>query len=224
MKRLCQVSLRQWVMVGTVVVILVSVALIVEAYRGWTLGLRTHDRGVIVTVALTADALFAGLVAVVLALAAYWSASGVPKLEIEIEFPFLDQDHPGLISGRALGSDTREVQQSGQTHVQIVIKNTSVYAARNAGVRIRFEGLGRIGMNPAFADIEAVPRKGAIAFQWDGGADEIIHGKWERRLPTFSLERSLLFDGEEPSMEVTVVADGIQPVIRSHRLAVLTEQ
>lgn len=91
--------LRVWVVVGTVAVTVASGALVVAAYAGWTVGLGTHDRAATVTVALTAGALFAGLVAAILALAAYWSASGVPKLEIEIGFPFLGEERPGLKMG-----------------------------------------------------------------------------------------------------------------------------
>jgi hypothetical protein len=72
--KLLRVPLRTCLVVGTVATFVVGVVLVVLAYRGWTFGLGTHDKPTLVTVALTADALFFGFVAAVLALAAYWSA------------------------------------------------------------------------------------------------------------------------------------------------------
>lgn len=212
MNRLRRVTLRVWAVIGTAVVIVVSLGLVVAAYAGWTVGLGTHDRAVTVVAALTAGALFAGLIAAILALAAYWSASGTPDLSVEITFPFSKPNAPVFRADPPRADDGLiPIPAFKQVYGRVVVRNASDYAARNPGVRIRLHGLVHRHADPGWTTVLLVNGGGVIESQWDGGADEIIHGGWERVLPPYVMSGSFFIPGQEASMEVTVVADGVAP-------------
>jgi hypothetical protein len=54
---------------------------------------------------------------------------------------------------------------------------------------------------------------GPTVYQWDGGADQMVHSKWSRSLPAFDLQGAHIMAGASVVMlRVTAVADGIKPV------------
>ncbi|HEV2347397.1 MAG TPA: hypothetical protein VGS97_25100 [Actinocrinis sp.] len=206
-------SLRQWVVVGTVVVIVGSVVIVAMAYAGWTLGLGTHDRGVTVTVALTADALFAGLVATVLALSAYWAASGTADLHVELTFNYSKPNEPVFKLGTPLpGTSWRPIEPFKQNRARVVVYNRSKYSARNASVQIRLRGFMNVQPVPGWLVISSANMVGATAFQWDGGADQLVHEGVARVLREFTLIDAQVDPAStQPLIVVTVVADGVKP-------------
>lgn len=212
MNRLRRITLRVWAVLGTALVIAVSVGLVVAAYAGWTVGLGTHDRGVTVVAALTAGALFAGLIAAILALAAYWSASGTPDLSVEITFPFSEPNAPVFrVDPPRDGDGWIPIPAFKQVYGRVVVRNASSYAARNPGVRIRLHGLAHLSESPGWTRTMYANMVGVIECQWDGGADGMIHGGWERVLPEYVMSGSYFIPGQQATMEITVVADGMSP-------------
>jgi hypothetical protein len=60
--------------------------------------------------------------------------------------------------------------------------------------------------------------------QWDGGADNVIHGKWSRTLPTLRFDDVRTEpDAQETQLIVTLVADGAAPRILRMPVRVLPE-
>jgi hypothetical protein len=209
--KLRQLPFRIWVGVGTAVVLLAGLVVLILAYGGWTFGLGTHDKATTVTVALTVGAFLFGAVAILLAFFAYWSASGTPDLSVEIRFDFSEPNKPLFKVDPPDENGWVPIPAFKQVQGHVTVRNASVYAARNPGVRIRLHGLSRRNEDPGWTSTMFVNMLGAIEAQWDGGADEIIHGKWERVLPIFKLQGSHVLPGQTPSLEITVVADGVEP-------------
>lgn len=52
---------------------------------------------------------------------------------------------------------------------------------------------------------------GVGAIQWDGGVDNIIHGKWSRILPALDMKGMGAHGNDDPAFTVCVVADGFGP-------------
>jgi hypothetical protein len=53
-------------------------------------------------------------------------------------------------------------------------------------------------------------QNGLRSIQWDGGTDNIVHGKWSRALPVMGFNEVAIIS-ETPMLVVTVVADGCEP-------------
>jgi hypothetical protein len=92
-----------------------------------------------------------------------------------------------------------------------VVVNTTKYAARNPGLRIRFDGLLFNGLPAGWTSVERWGEwNGLKAIQWDGGTENIVHGKWSRTLPILGFNEIIPIT-DEPTLVVTVVADGCAP-------------
>jgi hypothetical protein len=97
------------------------------------------------------------------------------------------------------------------TFLTVTLVNRTKYTARNPGLRIQFDGL-------LFNDIPSgwtpVARwgesNGLMAIQWDGGIDNIVHGKWSRTLPIVGFDEVVVIK-RWPELIMTVVADGCRP-------------
>lgn len=224
-------SFRAWVSIGTVAVLLVGIGLIVAAYSGWDVGTGDHDKGITVTVAVTIAAAVLGAVAAVLALAAYLSASGTPDLWVKITFSFCEPNEAVFQVGPPRQQDgwIPLIEPMKQGLAQVELYNRSIYSAHNPGIRIQLIGIsvanrykpnGAKGMKPwediaikgwsAFKPINMI---GPTIYQWDGGADQIIHSKWSRSLPPFDLRGAHIISGASVVMlRVTIVADGVSPI------------
>ena len=207
--KLLRVPLRTCLVVGTVATFVVGVVLVVLAYRGWTFGLGTHDKPTLVTVALTADALFFGFVAAVLALAAYWSASGKAKLIIELWFNFSDPNELVFkVDAPRVGDQRLPIVQFKQNRASVVVRNQSRYSARNPGVFISLRGVSLSTAPDGWNATRTVNMLGVTELMWDG---EIVHGEMPLPLPDVVLADSCLLPWLEPLVEVIVVADGLKP-------------
>jgi hypothetical protein len=93
----------------------------------------------------------------------------------------------------------------------VVLENTTKYAARNPGLRIHFDGLLYNAPPYGWTSVEQWGEKnGQKAIQWDGGTENIVHGKWSRTLPIVGLNEIVIISAK-PTLVVTVVADGCRP-------------
>lgn len=154
---------------------------------------------------------------VIVALAAYISATGAPLLRFEIKLAYA---RPNELVFEAVaefpGRQSRQrIKPPEQPFGAITVINGSRYSARNPGVRIEFNsfGLSSMTLNDGWS-ISSTNDLGVSAIQWDGGANYIIHGKWSRKLPSLdfgSLESSIS-DRESLTMTVSLAADGMTPV------------
>lgn len=203
-------QLRFWTALATVIVLVIGAAIVIAAYAGWDLGLSTHDKSATVTVALTFDALLFGAVAAVLAQLAYWSASGLPLLSIEISFGFCEINRPRFWVKPARESDGwLEVRSSKQCEASVLIVNRSKYAAHNAGVRIRVIDIMTTGSPTGWPETVMGDMTGLMEYQWDAPAGQLIHGSSARHLPDFALRGAFIQPQSEPRFEVTLFADGM---------------
>ncbi|MFD5636225.1 hypothetical protein ACFWJM_19140 [Streptomyces sp. NPDC127077] len=182
----------------------------------WTLGLEIHDRTTLLNTVLVIYTCLLTAVAAVVALLAYRSATGRPALDIEITFNFSSPNEPVFLAAERTGNGLawRNIDSFKQSFATVVLKNSSLYAAKNPGVRIELEGLGGIGAQLGWEDIKRVPQIGTIAIQWNGGTDSIVHGRWSRTLPSLDFSELIELDRNKTALVVTLVADGLTPLSR----------
>jgi hypothetical protein len=215
-------TLRAWVVIGTVVVLAIGTALITAAYQGWGVGTGDHDKGVTVTVAATIAAGVLGAVALVLALFAYLSASGTPDLSIEIQFSFSEVNEPVFKVGAPREQDRcRPIEHFKQNRATVMLQNTSRYAARNPWVWIKLNRISLSAVPDGWKNTRPASMDGVTEFVWEG---DIVHGEMPLLLPGIVLADSYIIPGRLPSIDVTVVADGIRPRTETLRVKVLNAE
>jgi hypothetical protein len=157
------------------------------AYTGFSLGMPTKnaDRATVISadVALVSFALVA--LGVVVALVAYLASTGQPDLEVSVVFRFSFPNEPVFKMQQLVHGWQRPVANFRQTEGEVFLTNRSRYSAKNPGVQVRLVSLG--GLNPqwntGWVPIGQANMVGVYEIQWDGGADFLVHGKWQRRLP-----------------------------------------
>jgi hypothetical protein len=242
-----QVATRRSVFVVAVVALLLaSLFLILSTwFRNWHLDLpASADKVTRINTVLAVSAYTLALIGTVAAVVAYLQASGRPSLKAEIKFqelaiegltfkaraippysmpswlaegsvPFSRAEpFEPLIIVRSTDSPVRGINE---LLGEVMLLNTSNYAARNPGLRIDFDGLlfqNLIGdWLPAL--YWQTGKNGYKAIQWDGGTEYIVHGKWTRTLPQLDFNEVVIYRMDPPpKLVVTVVADGCKPVYR----------
>ncbi|MER6355678.1 hypothetical protein ABT186_28660 [Streptomyces sp. NPDC001634] len=219
-------DLRYLTTVATLATIAVGTAVVLGViFAGWTLGLGTDDRAVLLNTALVIYTCLLTAVAAVVALLAYRASTGRPDLGIEITFNFSFPNEPVFVAehDEDSSSERRKLQSFKQTWATVTLKNASVYAAKNPGVRIELEGLGGLGEQPDWETVTFTGQVGITALQWDGGTESIVHGQWSRALPSLDFDgvRELVPNGT--ALVVTLVADGIVPVSRRLPVRILDQ-
>jgi hypothetical protein len=198
----------------------------------WKLSLpATTDKATRVNTVIAVSAYAAAMIGVVIALIAYWQASGRPSLEPEITFPrslpnelmfeaYRPLQLPDWID--AVARDQARMLQIKDANLlcTITIKNSTRYAAQNPGLRIRFEGLYLNTLGAGWSVAESWgDRRGAKAIQWDGGTENIIHGKWSRRLPDLDFSDAIIYQLDPPpALGITIVSDGCRPRTRNIKI------
>jgi len=208
-------TLRIWIIVVTIALLAAAAAVIYAVFRfSWRFGLPTHDKTLIVNTVIAACALVLVGWGVIVALAAYIIATGSPDLSPEITFNYSSVNQPVFRAKVDFPEQGTGLQAESfkQLDGRVVIRNKSKYAARNPGVLIELDGLG---FSPSsYADEWRVTSSanmvGATAIQWDGGADHIIHGKWQRTLPPLNFG-GLTAYSDHPQLVVSIAADGFNP-------------
>jgi hypothetical protein len=188
------------------------------------------DKVTRINTVVAVSAYIAAIVAAIFALIAFWQASGLPSLEPEISFLPFNSTSPAFTFTFLLPPpwvDTGAApfsapwrndsavpildRASSDTLCTVVLKNKTKYAARNPGVRIVFDGLLYNAPPSGWTSVERWGEKnGQKAIQWDGGTENIVHGKWSRTLPIVGFNEIVVVTGE-PALIVTVVADGCSP-------------
>jgi hypothetical protein len=212
-----------------IIFVVVTIFVIVATWVwGWKLSLpSTTDKATRVNTVVAVSAYAAALVGVVIALVAYWQASGRPSLEPEITFPHSRPNELVFETYRPLQIpdwvdaaarvDVRMLQTVDTLLCTITIRNSTRYAAQNPGLRIEFEGLYFNALSPDWTVAESWgDERGARAIQWDGGTENIIHGKWSRRLPVLDFSDVIVYRLDPPpKLGVTIVSDGCRPRLRN---------
>jgi hypothetical protein len=212
--------------VAVIIVVVTALVIIGTWIWDWSLFLpATTDKATRINTVVAASAYVAALTGVVIALIAFLQASGRPSLRPEITFPrskpnelVFDVYRPMQIPAWVnVGekSNIRMLQtQNNDLLGTIIIKNSTMYAAQNPGLRITFEGLYyNSPTSPGWTVADSWgDLRGVKAVQWDGGSENIIHGKWSRRLPDLDFNSVIVYRLDPPpELVLTVVSDGCKP-------------
>jgi hypothetical protein len=207
------IRLRFFVILGTVSIFVATIiAFAGAAFWNWHYGLTTHDKLLIINTVVAVGAFALVAWGVIVALAAYVSATGSPDLSAEIAFRFSFPNRPtfSVADKDQWVGNWRTVATYRQVEGRVTITNGSKYSARNPGMRIVLDGLGGISEQPGWTVIGQANQIGITSLQWDGGADYIIHGQWSRILPDFNVEGMFAYT-DDPALIVDVAADGFGP-------------
>lgn len=197
--------------------VLTMAAVVGAGWLGWSFGLPVKDRGVVLGVIAALAACILTLLGTGVALMAFLAATGEPDLDVSVYFPFSFPNRPAfLVEGRHL---VPFKQLSGEVRVT----NRSKHGARNPGVRIEFDGVLGLSEQPGWTLVEWINTVGPVSFQWDGGVNGIVHGKWSRKLPPLNLDGAHTLPSDV-ALIVTVVADGVEPRTRRMPILVLKQE
>jgi hypothetical protein len=208
---------RSWIAAVMLVAVIATTILILGTmFAGWRFGLDHADLATRVSTVTTVCAFILVAAAFTVAVVAYAAADGRPHLEAELVFRFCEPNKPVLQADPRVDPGVPEwrwVRSWRQTECVIKLHNRSQFAARNPGVRIELDGLGGLGEQVAGWTLGAFERAiGATAVAWEGGADAIVHGRFERTLPLLDVANVFQYRREPPpSLVVIVAADGYGP-------------
>lgn len=177
-----------------------------------------------VNTVVAVSAYMAAMIGVIIALLAYWQASGRATLEPKITFPSLEPNKllfdaykplqtPGWIDVDKKSAIRMLRAMDGSLSGTIIIRNRARYAAQNPGLRITFAGLYLAEPAPGWSIVDSLGEtRGIRAIQWDGGSEKIIHGKWSRKLPGLDFTSVIVYRLDPPpELIMTVVSDGCTP-------------
>ena len=180
--------------------------------RVWLPVAKTDDQLVIVGTGAAVASFFLVVMAGLVALLAYWVATGPPILGLRVVFGGSEVNRPILLAADEVGpAGELTVANTPEATAHVTITNKSIYSARNPGLRIELSGLTGLPGIANWAQVSS-PKDGTlIAVQWDGGANFIIHGNWERELPYYNLVGVRTIPGKKHELKITVVADGVPP-------------
>jgi hypothetical protein len=186
----------------------------------------------------------------VLALVAYVAASGKPDLWVKIRFTFCEPNEAVFKVGPPRPGDgwIPLIEPMKQGLAQVELYNRATYSAHNPGVRIQLVGISVAdryipdGKRPMLSEarlaklkadqaiegwtaLKAINMIGPTVYQWDGGADQIIHAKWSRTLPSFDMRGAHIISGASVVMlSVTIVADDVSPIHQDIAVKTLNAQ
>jgi hypothetical protein len=211
MRRVIQIRLS--IVLGTAGILLATIIAVTgAAFWNWRYGLATHDKLLIINTVVAVGGFVLVAWGVIVALAAYVSATGSPDLSPTITFRFSFPNRPTFsVADKAeWPMSWRTVATYRQVEGEVTITNSSKYSARNPGVRIELDGLGGISDQPGWAVVGSANQIGITRLQWDGGADYIIHGQWSRILPSLNVQGMFAFK-DDPALIVDIAADGFGP-------------
>lgn len=224
------IAMKYWLVLVTACLFLISaVAIIGSVFWNWRFGFPTRDKITIINTIVATGAYVLVALTLIVALAAYVSATGHPNLSPVITFRF---SYPNCPTFRAAGDfDQRPrwdrigrlIMEYRQTEGEVVIANSSKYAARNPGVRVELDGLGGMAPQPGWTIIAQENQIGALKLQWDGGADYIIHGKWSRTLPMLNV-KGMYAIKDDPAFIIYTAADGVAPKRTRIPVVILDEE
>ena len=158
------------------------------------------------------------LIAALVALQAFAAATGLPDLNAQLRFGTSPLNAPSFVVEVLDNGSVCSLGSGSQTVGRVRIENRGKYSARNPAIIVRLHNIaGRIEEDSDILErdwwvTETSGFAGASGFQWDGGADFLIHGDSTRRLPDLKLG-SIFYLGDAPdlndsSITVELLADG----------------
>lgn len=220
-------SLRVLVITVTVILFVATVLCVaLAAFADVKFGLpASTDKTTVINTVVAVGAFVLVAWGVVVALAAYVSATGSPDLTVVVAFKNSAPNNPVFEAAQKDSSHNiprTYIKPDARLEASVTITNKSKYSARNPGVRISFQGLGGIREQDGWETLDYVPSLENRDLQWDGGADYIIHGHWSRTLPTLNLRGMYIYE-QYGAIHVNFAADGFGPVFMLLIVRVMNE-
>jgi hypothetical protein len=173
------------------------------------------DRIAAVSVGIGAATLFITVIAALVALAAYHAATQAPDLQPQILFPGSEPNRPRLVSNpqQAQEGVFGKFADFSQLVARVRIYNASKFSARNPLMRIRLRNLSGVKESNSPYGWESLDgdANGTTWFQWEGGADQMVHGKSLSFLPNLRVPGLMTLGPEPPSLTLEVLAEGSEP-------------
>jgi hypothetical protein len=207
------VLLRRKILIGgTVVAVGVTVVIVVIlTVLALTARADLADRMAEAGAVFGGGALLLAAIAGVVALRAYVVATGLPDIQLKVEFA---GSPPNNLAFEAhLEQDNLlHAKSSGPLLGKIFLQNLSGYSARNPAVVIRLNHMvfrRSVNTPEEWVLIDYDDAGITKAIQWDGGPTYSIHGSSTRRLPDFPL--GFLWhtgDDEAPTITIEILAEG----------------
>jgi hypothetical protein len=169
---------------------------------------------------LMAGTLVLALIASIVALLAYGISNQRPKLTLSASLthnrdePFhaaaTDVDEAGE---RRLQTLPGMISRDPPLELTVTVRNTARWSGKNVAVQlalvsmrgIRMPQTGWTALKYDYYDWE---RPEVKSVQWEGGADNQVHGGWTRELPPIDLTGVVVDPGAAPEIRLQVVAEG----------------
>jgi hypothetical protein len=201
--------------------IVTTLAVLGTAFLGWNFGLGRADLLTRINTVAAVSAFVLVAATLFVALIAYLAATGQPDLAVRFgagslrSKPVLVMDPHGIVMGESWRP----------ARVQVWLLNHSRYSARNPGVKLWLVGLSKWQPPEGWVVIDEGDT-GPMVIQWDGGADQLIHGNWERMLPVLDFAGATINFPEHKSrldLVAYVAADGVKPTNHPSPIRVLYE-
>jgi hypothetical protein len=148
-----------------------------------------------------------------IAIAAYRLSTQVPVLwaEVILVDDIVRDPVEAFLGGVSLPEEEEfAVDLAEGAHVGILVRltNLTTYSARSPAVLLVLQSVDLLSSQ--YDGWSVTPHSPTTtSFQWEGGADYIVHGNWKRDLPALHLQLRPA-PGEELAMGVQVVAEGFK--------------
>jgi hypothetical protein len=183
--------------IGCLCVVLLVVMAGVAVWVALVLSSNAHsfsDRLAEAGVIIAGGTLVLALIAAVVAVMAYAAATGQPDLKLQVSFPFSTVNRPKIKAHRGKEEGWLLADHFKQTTGTVLLRNESVYSAKNPAVIVRLVNLYFLDNLDAlrvagWVVIGFANTLGITAVQWDGGPNYSVHGKSVRQLPPLSLQQ-----------------------------------
>jgi hypothetical protein len=174
-------------------------------------GLKLADRAAVLADVIACSTLMLALIAALIALQAYATATGLPDLRIQVWFSYSLKNRPGFRATLADDGSFMTQAPPEQTVATISVRNISDYSAKNPAVIIRLLAMSccAVDQSDGWVVIDRAADGGATVLQWDGGPMFCVHGGSVRRLPALNLIHVRhVREWGEPLLKVELLADG----------------
>jgi hypothetical protein len=154
-------------------------------------------------------------------LVAYAVSSGLPDLQLSVQFPFSVPNNPEFKASAE--GDRLRARQFKQIYGTVMLRNNSGYSARNPAIIVRLCAMVYLPETTSATEVRSVwptpggdwvpidfiHTEGIVAVQWDGGPTYSIHGHSTRLLPDLWLDNlRAVPNWGAPAMIVEILAEG----------------
>lgn len=210
----------RWLGVAVMIALMAGTTLAVlgTALLGWKFGLDRTDLATRINTVAAVSAFVLVAATLFIALIAYLAATGRPDLEVRAVSWDDDNLEPVLLAKpepEPYAPNRQRIETWPKQTLLLFLVNRSRYSARNPGVRV--QDATSLGDQPGWTRMLDALGSGFTSLQWDSGADNLIHGRWERSLPELDFSGATVVRGELV-LNVTVAADGLTPT--THRIPI----